>query len=238
MLFAHGLCVSYDRVLHFTQGLGEASIQLFENEDAVVPGNLRKGIFTVGAKYNIDKNSTCTISKSHYHGTSISLFQFLTIEKIGTERDYVKFVNIPSGESKGVRELPSFFSDVKEIKDSPKTFYAPLLTVNIPDHMIDSTEILKIARIDEFQWLQFVSDLDTFEPYTSWSVYHSRKDVVQGREKCVNSILPLLPQNVATLSMQKHCIEVTKAATELLNPGEVIVDVSDQPLCFIKRNFR
>ena len=127
---------------------------------------------------------------------------------------------------------------VKEIKDSPKTFYAPLLTVNIPDHMIDSTEILKIARIDEFQWLQFVSDLDTFEPYTSWSVYHSRKDVVQGREKCVNSILPLLPQNVATLSMKRHCIEVTKAATELLNPGQVIVDVSDQPLYALSKQLQ
>ena len=73
-LFEHGLCVSYDRVLRITQGLSEESIRLFEKEDAVVPGNLRKGIFTIGAKDNIDKNSTCTISKSHYHGRSISLF--------------------------------------------------------------------------------------------------------------------------------------------------------------------
>ena len=48
-------------------------LQLFEDENAVVPGILKRGIFTVGAKDNIDKNSTCTISKYHYHGTSISL---------------------------------------------------------------------------------------------------------------------------------------------------------------------
>ena len=70
ILHAHGLCVSYDRILYITQGLGEALLQLFHNNDAVIPGLLRTGLLTVGAKNNIDKNALCTISKSHYNGTS------------------------------------------------------------------------------------------------------------------------------------------------------------------------
>ena len=30
--------------------------------------------------------------------------------------------------------------------------------------------------------------------------------------------------------MQKHCIEVTKASIHLLNPDQIIADVSDEPL--------
>ena len=77
--------------------------------------------------------------------------------------------------------------------------------MKIPEQMIDPTEILKIARNGEFQWLNFVSGIAEFAPNTSWSVYHSRKEVPES-VKCINSILPLLPQNVAKLSMQKHCV--------------------------------
>ena len=66
-------CVSHMRI---TQGLAEAMLQRFENEDAVIPGILRTGLFTIGAKDNIDKNARCTVSMSHHHGTSISLFKF------------------------------------------------------------------------------------------------------------------------------------------------------------------
>ena len=50
-------CVSHMRI---TQGLAEAMLQRFENEDAVIPGILRTGLFTIGAKDNIDKDARCT----------------------------------------------------------------------------------------------------------------------------------------------------------------------------------
>ena len=100
ILHAHGLCVSYDRILRITQGLGEALLQLFHDDDAVIPGLLWTGLFTVGAKDNIDKNARCTISKSHYHGTSMSLLQFPSSFNDGFERNYQQFVMVPSSRSK------------------------------------------------------------------------------------------------------------------------------------------
>ena len=88
------LCISNERILRVTKGLSEATLNLFEHEEAVIPGNLRTGLFTIGAKGNVDKNSRCTISKSHYHGTSPPLFQFPSTLNFGEERYYVKYVKV------------------------------------------------------------------------------------------------------------------------------------------------
>ena len=77
-------------------------MNLFEHEEAIIRGNLRTGLFTIGAKENIDKNSRYTISKS-YHGTSLSLFQFPSTENLGEERYYEKYVKVSSTDSRKVR---------------------------------------------------------------------------------------------------------------------------------------
>ena len=56
IVHAHGLCVSYDR-LRRTQGLGEAFLQLFHDNDVVIPGLLWAGLFMAGAKDSNDKSS-------------------------------------------------------------------------------------------------------------------------------------------------------------------------------------
>ena len=110
---AHGLCVSYDRILRITQGLGEALLQLFHDDDAVIPGLLRTGLFTVGAKDNIDKNAERSYHylKSHFHGRSMSLLQFPSSFNDEFERNYQQFVKAPSSRSKNIAELPSFYTD-------------------------------------------------------------------------------------------------------------------------------
>ena len=72
---------------------------------------------------------------------------------------------------------------------------------------------------------------------SSWSVYNARKndsDIIP----YVNSILSLLRQNVATYTMQKHCIEMTRSVVNVLNPDQVIVDTSDQPVYAISRRLQ
>ena len=231
ILHAHGLCVSYERIMHVTQGLGEAALQEQEQEQegAVIPGSLRTGLFTIGAKDNIDKNARCTVSKSHYHGTSLSLFQFPSTLNNGVERNYEKYVKPSSSGSKKIRELPTFYTDFDEVNDPPGTFFSSVSTVNIPDDMTNSTEVLNMAKPKELDWLTYVASLEDFAPDTSWSVYHARKhnsEIVP----YLNSILPLLRQNVATFSMQKHCIEISKYVIDLLNPGQMVVDTNDQPV--------
>ena len=75
---AHGLCVSHEKIVRVTIGLSKVTLNLFKHKKEVL-GNLRTNLCTIEATNNIDKNSRCTISKSHCHGTSLSYFNFLLL---------------------------------------------------------------------------------------------------------------------------------------------------------------
>ena len=70
--FAIGICLSYQRILEITKHLYEKLRSSFILHNAFLPRVLKKGLFTILAKDNIDKNSTATMAKSRYHGTSIN----------------------------------------------------------------------------------------------------------------------------------------------------------------------
>ena len=129
ILHADGLCISYERILRVTQGLSESTLNLFEHEEAVIPGNLCTWYLLLKQK-KTDKNSKYTIS--HYHGTSLSSFLFPSTVNLGEERQE-KYVKTLSTESRKVRELPSFYTEFEEGKDPPEIFFSPVSTVNIPD---------------------------------------------------------------------------------------------------------
>ena len=227
ILHARGLSISYDRILRVTQGFGEALLQLFHDDDAVIPVLLQTWLFTVGAKDNIDKNARCTNSKSHYHGTTMSLFQFPSSFNGGFERNYQQFVKVPSSRSKKVGELPYFYTDVEEIAHPPQAYYFTVSTVIIPEN-VNNSDLVSIIKKREIEWLEHISSLNEF---TSDSSKKDDMEVVP----CVNSILLLLRQSVTTYNMLKHCIEVVKNAIDALNHGQVTIDTSDQPVYALSR---
>ena len=52
ILHTHGLCISYERILTVTLGLRESTLNLFEHEEVVIPGNFCTRFFTIRAKDN------------------------------------------------------------------------------------------------------------------------------------------------------------------------------------------
>jgi len=67
--------VSYDRILQLESQLATAICENFQEKSVVVPANLQRGLFTVGALDNLDHNPSSTTAKGSFHGTGISLFQ-------------------------------------------------------------------------------------------------------------------------------------------------------------------
>ena len=55
--------------------------------------------------------------KSHYHGNSLSLFQFPSTVNFGEERYYEKNAKVLSTGSRKARELSSFYKEFVELKD-------------------------------------------------------------------------------------------------------------------------
>ena len=94
-------------------------------------------------------------------------------------------------------------------------------TVNIPEN-VSNSDLVPIMKKREIEWLEHISSLIEFTSDSSWSVYNVRKDDTD-IVPCINSILPLLRQIVATYSMQKHCNEVAKTPINALKPGQVTV---------------
>ena len=58
-----GISVSYDWVMQIEERLSTAICKRFENDGAVAPTILRKGLFTVGALDNLYRNPSSTMSK-------------------------------------------------------------------------------------------------------------------------------------------------------------------------------
>lgn len=76
----HGmyLGISYDRVRQIEEWVATSACERFEDHKFVVPLRLSKGLFTVGALDNLNRNPSSTKSVASFHGTGISLFQMPT----------------------------------------------------------------------------------------------------------------------------------------------------------------
>ena len=70
-----GLGISCQRVLDITKNLYDSQRRQYESDGVLVPCAMRKNVFTILGKDNIDLNARSTDAKSHYHGTSLSGFQ-------------------------------------------------------------------------------------------------------------------------------------------------------------------
>ena len=49
------------------------------------PGDLKKGVFTVTAKDNVDSNASSSTATRHYHGASMTIMQYPTSDNEGSE---------------------------------------------------------------------------------------------------------------------------------------------------------
>ena len=77
-LYSNGLCMSYDRVIEIENNITKDLYQKYKEAEIICPPSLYSGLFTCVAIDNIDNNSSSSTSKSSFHRTSISLFQYPT----------------------------------------------------------------------------------------------------------------------------------------------------------------
>ena len=104
-LFNLGIGISYDRVLSITKNIYESLRESFLTYNCFFPNVLKKGILTVLIKDNIDVNATSSFIQQHYHGTSMSIAQFVTEEEKGI--DFPE-INIPKPSSSHSKKLLPF----------------------------------------------------------------------------------------------------------------------------------
>ena len=77
--FCASISISYKLLLDITRDLANRALHQYERDGVFIPRNLKKNIFTIIAKDNIDHNARSTTATKYYHGTSFSVFQFPSV---------------------------------------------------------------------------------------------------------------------------------------------------------------
>ena len=183
-LHALDLDISYQRVLEITKNLYDSQRRQYERDGVLVPCVMRKDVFTILAKDNIDLDARSTDAKSHYYGTSLSGLQYLNQENPGSMLQRT-FEDIPAV-SKKLESLPKECSEVPELPSNHKSdISAPVCTVNLPSYMETLSSLTESMQF-EYEWLNNESCCE-WEKHQS-SFQRSGTEINVG----VNAILPMI----------------------------------------------
>ena len=152
-LYDLGLSVSYDRVMSISTNLGNGVCRRFEEEQVLCPTNLRKGLFTTAAIDNIDHNPSSTTTSDSFHGTGISLFQHVSTNCPGIDRQIVAIEqSLPTITTKKISQLPDSYANVPPASFRHKDRPIPEMQCEMQGD--GSTYVC--AFKEEFLWLKTV----------------------------------------------------------------------------------
>ena len=235
-LHSLGMCVSYDRLLQLTSDIANGVCQRFRIEDTVCPSKLRQGLFTTAAVDNIDHNPSSATAKDSFHGTGISLIQHPSHTHGGLDRG-VPVLN-QERSSKSIAHLPSAYTSVPPAALKTKNFTAPAVHSPVrPANFV----VAAAAAEEEYRWLNSVKtalEKQTVDDWISWSAYHADTQRAIIPPAVIHALLPLFIDSAHSVAMLRHSMDVTKAAVQYLNPGQVPVLTADQPLFAILKGIQ
>ena len=112
--FCAGISISYKQLLDTTKNLGNRTLHQYEHDGAFIPCNLKKNIFTIIVRDNINHGARSTTATKHYYGTSFSVFQFPSVAFPGDIISYVDELPTTTklSNSKKVDSLPSSHTEI------------------------------------------------------------------------------------------------------------------------------
>ena len=136
--------MSYDRLMEIEDLLATAVSKRFKEDGCVSPVCLKKGLFSVGALDNLDRNPSFTTATSPFHRTGISIFQFPT--------------ECHSGDNRPPITVPPSDSDKHSIPDSyaivPPTELKTTAT-SVPEReMREVTGMIEARKLEEKGWAE------------------------------------------------------------------------------------
>ena len=132
LCFCTGISLPYKNLPELIRGIANWMISQDDRDVAFLPWTLKKGILTIIAKDNIDQNSKSTTATRHYHGTSLSIFQFPSEENPGIAVEYGDLENSSNRSSLKINALQSSYT-------CAKNFLTPLQTLTMPSTLPPTT---------------------------------------------------------------------------------------------------
>ena len=110
----------------------------------------------------------------------------------------------------------------------------PKQTLSISAEFRERLNDVKVRGVnDEDEWLIAASDfdVDTSNVQTSWTSHHEGKARDKTEDICtINVPQPLINYKSSAIELQYHLMKIAVEYTIYLNPGQMAVGCSDQPL--------
>ena len=226
-----GISISYDRVLEITKDLGTAVVTRAQEEGVVCPTLLRKGLFTTCAVDNLDHNPSSTTAQSSFHGTGMPFFQNPSADCTGEVRT-LQQIQKSGTKSKKVPSLPDYYTNV------PPASFGQSNPCPVSSESAGHSQLVLPKHLSlEYEWLEEVClSMDTQEAVSiSWPAHHAAKKRQPKLEKSLSAMMSLFQESAHSVAIIKHSMDVAKATTNFLNPGQVPVVAADQPLFAIAK---
>ena len=211
-------------MLEISAQLGDATVSKYVEEGVVCPPVLKKGLFTTAVMGNIDHNPSATTATTSFHGTSISVFQRPATDNHGEEHQLVKF---GPERVKSVPELPESFTNIP-----PASFKSKKPTSLSGTVLMPTTDLLRPQLAVEYEWLEKVLVTEEVDGAVNltWSTHHASQKRSPEFEVSITSLLPLLRDQTHSVATVKHIMQKMCDIIAHLNPGQVPVVTSDQPI--------
>ena len=220
-----GLCISYNRVDEIQSLVTKNICNEYDHKQLVRPSILVSGNFTTSAIDNIDHNSTSSTSKTHFHGTSISLFQHNEIDDQPPQATVYDMSSQQQMKESGI-ELPLYYTDVAPLP--PLKSQVPISKTNTCSRTVVHNPFNK-----SLDWLMFVDDVNCGIKHTlpsNWSSYYQETSESAPSAPTTSVLLPLINENINSAAMVKHCMEVIRKTVNDVNPNQIPVITADQPV--------
>ena len=156
---------------------------------------LRKDIFTIVAKDNINFNATSSTATKDFHRTSMTVMQFPSHDNVGNENIISESTHLLAKQqdktSKKLRKIPENYTTVRPFNIRKTPLFAPKIKVDISQYF-DDGEFLAFEKSKDIEWLQKIANIENI---ISLSKYHSE-----------NSMSTSLPGINAVLLLQSQFI--------------------------------
>ena len=245
-MFSLGLCVSYDRFLQVSAGLGNRISEHFDFGSGVSVPGLKKDAFTTAAVDNIDHNPSSATANDAFHGTAITLTQHRVSE--AAHKAEMECVQQLEMHSKSMKPLPSSYTTVPRVMSLPKMVCVPKCSVSLPEL---STGVNNAIN-DQYNWLLTVEKTVAFTGCNSvdltedvaadncvnWSAYHSRQNISSDKATDVTTLLPLFRDAAHSPAMLCHALTIIQKAVRSVNSAQIPVVTLDQPLYAIAKQIQ
>ena len=146
--------MSYDQILEFTKNLSDVQIKNYELTGVFTPSPLRKDIFTVVAKDNIDFNPTLSTAAKHFHGTSMTVMQLPSIDNVGNESIMPESTHLLAKQqdktSKKVLKISENYTTVRPFNIRKTPLFAAKTKVDISQYFNDE-EFLAFRKYKDIE---------------------------------------------------------------------------------------